>query len=78
MAEIIVKMVSNPKFVAIMQEKINRKVDIAAIDGEIVDYEKQLRQHYAVKSKLAEEIDTLFLRERKGNSEVIWREQRSF
>lgn len=35
------------------------KVDTAAIDQEIANYEKQLRQHYSVKSKLAEEIDSL-------------------
>jgi len=57
--EVIVKLASNPKFAAMMQEKINRKVDTSAIDREILEYEKQLRQHYAVKSKLAEEIDTL-------------------
>ena len=35
------------------------KVDTAAIDQEIANYEKQLRQHYSVKTKLAEEIDSL-------------------
>ena len=58
-AEVIVKLVSNPKFAAMMQEKINIKVDTAAIDQEIANYEKQLRQHYSVKAKLAEEIDSL-------------------
>ena len=58
-AEVIVKLVSNPKFAAMMQEKINMKVDTVAIDQEIANYEKQLRQHYSVKSKLAEEIDSL-------------------
>ena len=58
-AEVIVKMVSNPKFAAMMQEKINMKVDTAAIDQEIANYEKQLRQHYSIKTKLAEEIDSL-------------------
>ena len=58
-AEVIVKLVSNPKFAAMMQEKINMKVDTAAIDQEIANYEKQLRQHYSIKSKLAEEIDSL-------------------
>ena len=42
-----------------MQEKINMKVDTTAIDQEIATYEKQLYQHYAVKAKLAEEIDSL-------------------
>ena len=58
-AEIIVKLVSNPKFAAMMQEKINRKVDTSAIDGELANYEKQLRQFYSIKTKLAEEIDSL-------------------
>lgn len=58
-AQVIVKLVSNPKFAAMMQEKINMKVDTAAIDQEIANYEKQLRQHYSIKTKLAEEIDSL-------------------
>ena len=58
-AEVIVKLVSNPKFAAMMQEKINMKVDTAAIEQEIAGYEKQLRQFYSVKAKLAEEIDSL-------------------
>lgn len=58
-AEVIVKLVSNPKFAAMMQEKINMKVDTATIDQEIANYEKQLRQSYSIKSKLMEEIDSL-------------------
>ena len=58
-AEVIVKLVGNPKFAEMMQEKINSKVDTAAIDTELASYEKQLRQYYAVKLKLAEEIDSL-------------------
>ena len=51
-AEVIVKLVGNPKFAAMMQEKINCKVDTVTIDGELADFEKQLRQYYAVKLKL--------------------------
>ncbi len=58
-AEVIVKLVSNPKFAAMMQEKINMKVDTAAIDQEIKEAEKKLRQYYSTKSKLMEEIDDL-------------------
>ena len=58
-AEVIVKLVSNPQFAAMMQEKINMKVDTTAIDQEIANYEKQLRQDYSIKSKLMEEIDNL-------------------
>lgn len=58
-AEVIVKLVGNSKFSAMMQEKINSKVDAAAINAELATYEKQLRQYYAVKLRLAEEIDSL-------------------
>lgn len=58
-AEVICKLVSNPRFAAMMQEKINMKVDTTAIEQEISNYEKQLRQAYSTKSKLIEEIDSL-------------------
>ena len=58
-AEVIVKLVSNPKFASMMQEKIGMKVDTTAIEQEIENYEKQLRQSYSIKSKLMEEIDFL-------------------
>lgn len=54
-----VKLVSNPKFAAMMQEKISMKVDISAIEQEIAAHEKQLRQSYSVKARLMEEIDSL-------------------
>ena len=57
--EVIIKLVSNPQFAAMMQEKINSKVDTTAIEQEIAAAEKQLRQYYSVKSKIMEEIDTL-------------------
>lgn len=57
--EIIIKLVSNPKFAAMMQEKINSKVDTTAIEQEIAAAEKQLRQYYSIKSKIMEKIDTL-------------------
>lgn len=58
-AEVIIKLVSNPKFAAMMQQKINMKIDTSAIEQEIANYEKQLRQSYATKSRLIDEIDTL-------------------
>lgn len=58
-AEIIVALVSKPKFAAMMQEKINMKVDTSTIDQELANHEKQLRQYYSTKSKLMEEIDSL-------------------
>ena len=58
-AEVITKLVSNPKFAAMMQEKINMKVDTTAIEQEIAAHEKLLRQSYSTKSRLMEEIDSL-------------------
>lgn len=58
-AEVIVKLVSNPKFAAMMQEKISMKVDTTAIEQEITTHEKQLRQSYSVKARLMDEIDSL-------------------
>ena len=58
-AEVIVKLVSNPKFAAMMQEKINMKVDTSVIEQEIAAHEKQLRQSYSTKTRLMEEIDSL-------------------
>ena len=57
--EVIIKLVSNPKFAVLMQSKINSKVDTTAIEQEIAAAEKQLRQYYSVKSKLMDEIDNL-------------------
>ena len=58
-AEVIGKLVSNPKFAAMMQEKISMKVDTSAIEQEIAAHEKQLRQSYSVKERLMDEIDSL-------------------
>lgn len=58
-AEVIVKLVSNSKFADMMQKKINQKIDTKEMDGELEDYEKQLRRFSSVKLKLMEEIDSL-------------------
>ena len=58
-AEVITALVKKPKFAALMQSKINMKVDTAAIDQEIENYEKELRHFYSLKNKLLEEIDGL-------------------
>ena len=58
-AEVITALVRKPKFAALMQSKIDMKVDTAAIDQEIENYEKELRHFYSLKSKLVEEIDGL-------------------
>ena len=58
-AEVIVKLVSNPKFASLMQEKIDMKVDTSVIENEIENYQRELRKNQATKFKLIEEIDNL-------------------
>ena len=58
-AEIISKLVGKPKFASMMQKEINMKVDTSALEQEIAALEKQLRQCYSVKTRLAEDIDML-------------------
>ena len=57
--EVIIKLVSNPKFASMIQEKINMKVDTSAIENEIDNYQKELRKSHSTKFKLIEEIDNL-------------------
>ena len=42
--EVIIKLVSNPKFAAMMQEKISSKVDTRAIEQELAAAVKQMQQ----------------------------------
>ena len=58
-AEVIIKLISNPKFASMIQEKINMKVDTSAIENEIDNYQKELRKSHSTKFKLIEEIDNL-------------------
>ena len=58
-AEVIIKIVSNPQFASMMQEKINMKVDTSEIEKEIDNYQKELRKSHSTKFKLIEEIDNL-------------------
>lgn len=57
--EVIVKLVSNPAFVKLMQDKINMKVDLEPIKQEIITYQRQLRQAGMTKNLIIDEIDSL-------------------
>lgn len=57
--EVIVSLVKRSEFVKLMAEKINIQTDTTTLVEEITHFEKQLRQQYAVKDKLMEEIDLL-------------------
>lgn len=58
-AEIISKMVGNPKFASVMQSKINLKVDTESIDKEIANYKKQCTQYIGTKKSLEKQMDSL-------------------
>ena len=58
-AEVISKLVSNPKFSDLIRSKINMDVDTSALDQEIANYEKQLRQLYHNKDTILSDIDSL-------------------
>ena len=58
-AEVVSRLVSRPKFAQLMQNKINTQVDTTAIDQEIKNCEKNLRNNTSLKIKLIEEMDTL-------------------
>lgn len=58
-AEIISKMVGNPKFASVMQSKINMKVDTASIDKEIENYQKQYTQFSGTKKSIEKQMDSL-------------------
>ena len=58
-AEIISSLISKPSFAALMQQKINMQIDTSVIEQEIEHYEKQLRRHLSMRSKIIEELDAL-------------------
>ena len=58
-AEVISKLVSNPKFSDLIRNKINMEVDTSALDQEIANYEKQLRQLYHNKDTILSDMDSL-------------------
>jgi len=58
-AEVISKLVSNPKFADMMQKKINIKTDTSEVEKEIANYQKQLGQYIGTKRSLEKQIDSL-------------------
>ena len=73
-AEVISKLVSNTKFSNLIRSKINMEVDTGALDQEIANYEKQLRQLYHNKDSILSDIDSLITRISIINEEKqIWR-----
>ena len=63
-AEVISKLVSNPRFAAMIQKKINMKVDTSEIEAEIANIQKQLGQYMGTKRSLEKQIDSLNVEDR--------------
>ena len=58
-AEVISKLVSNPKFSDLIRNKINMEVDTGALDQEIENYKIQLRKLYHNKNTILSDMDSL-------------------
>mgnify|MGYP000416465545 FL=1 len=58
-AEVISKLVSNPKFSDLIRNKINMEVDTSALDQEIENYKIQLRMLYHNKDTILSDMDSL-------------------
>jgi len=58
-AEVVSKLVSNPKFADIMQKKINIKTDTGEVKKEIANFQKQLGQYVGTKRSLEKQMDNI-------------------
>ena len=58
-AEVISKLVSNPKFSDLIRNKINMEVDTSALDQEIENYKIQLRKLYHNKDIILSDMDSI-------------------
>ena len=58
-AEVISKLVSNPKFSDLIRNKINMEVDTSALNQEIENYKIQLRKLYHNKDTILSDMDSL-------------------
>ena len=58
-AEVIIKLVKNPRFEEAIKNKINSKIDTTQLEEELENIKKSHRQSEMAKIKLAHQIDTL-------------------
>ena len=58
-AEIIRKLVQNPKFEEEIKRKIGKRIDTEELDKELDNMRKQMKQLVGAKNKLADQIDSL-------------------
>lgn len=58
-AEVVKKLVQNPRFAELIKEKINMRIDTKEIDIELEQCQKQLTQFHGTKHILEKQIDSL-------------------
>lgn len=58
-AEVIKKLVKNPKFADAMKNKINSKIDVSELEKTLDNLKKELRKANAAKDKIADQLDNL-------------------
>ena len=63
-AEVIVKLVQNPKFEAGLRKKIDSKIDVSEMEAELEGLEKQHRQLSGAKARLGQQMDSLDISDR--------------
>lgn len=68
--EVIRRLVSDPKFAQLMQERIDMKIDTAELDKEIKNYIEQLRKAYGLKEKLVEEMNNIDPDDKADSGEI--------
>lgn len=70
-AEVISRIISNPKFAAMMQSKINMEVDTTEIDKELQNYQRMLGQFIGTKRSLEKQIDSLDVSDRHYDRKLL-------
>ena len=70
-AEIIGKLVSNPKFADMMQKKIKIQTDTNEIEKEIANFQKQLTQFIGTKKSLENQVDSLDVEDRHYKRKLL-------
>ncbi len=63
-AEVITKLVKNPKFEEAIRDKIGSKIDLSGLEKELEGLEKQLRQLNGAKQRLGQQMDSLDIMDR--------------
>lgn len=70
-AEVIKKLVQNPKFEKAMREKIGSRIDTTGLQKEVEGFEKQIRQLEGAKNRLGQQMDSLDISDRFYEKNIL-------